>query len=82
VTVGERTKRRRGRPTNLPAHEKAVGISTYVPPALYEWVRAEAVRQNRGMAPFVAELIAEMRRQREEETAGPAPNPPRDSLAP
>jgi hypothetical protein len=75
VTVSEKPKRRRGRPTNRPASEKAVGLSTYVPAELYEWVRAQAIRQNRGMAPLVAEWIAEMRRQREEEPASPVPNP-------
>jgi hypothetical protein len=82
VVEAETKRRRRGRQGSSPASERAVPISTYLKPSLYDWVREEAVRRNCGMAPFLADLIAEMRRMKEEEASTEAPNPPPETLAP
>jgi hypothetical protein len=77
-------KRRRGRCEPYAATERKLTVSTFLLPELYEWARAEAAASGVSLGRFIAEAVEERksRRQREEEPAGPAPNPLAETLAP
>jgi hypothetical protein len=82
MSTDTKVKRRRGRCEPYAAAERKITVSTFLLPSLYEWARAQAAAEGVALGRFVADAVEERRLKREEESAGPAPNPPPESNAP